>query len=281
MARMPTESLASCAGFSYLYFNRTDSFTFGLTRGGSSLDTYYWVSNWYTGGGSGSNLRIYYWPENGGTYFYVDRAINAYNFSGGSCASQDGAVTNWCTRLDPRWESPWISNAQFWGQNNAAFAGDSILGVAITAGPSGFTPFPYVVYEYFKLNSLTYLGNANTYNPGYAFAYPGCTVNVHGYVGCAMSWGGGTGTAHYYPGGFLLQQDNVSPSQPWAYSFYLWGSGNASGWGDYDVTLPFEPNVGPFITTIWAVGGTGAVTPHVVVFGRAHDLNGYNRWKAK
>jgi hypothetical protein len=281
MARLPTDAISSCAGFSYFYINRTDSFTFGLTRGGGSLDTYYWVSNWYTAGGSGANMRIYYWPENSSGYAYVDRAINAYAFTGGSCASQDGVVTNWCSRLDPRWESPWISNAQYRAQANGAFAGDSVLGVAITAGPGGGDPFPYVVYEYFKLNGLSYIGSDATFNTGFAFAYPGCTTNVHGYVGCAMSWGGGTGTTHYYPGGFILQQDNVSPTQPWAYSYLLFGSGNASAWGDYDVTLPFEPNVGPFISTLWAVNGSGVVTPHVVIFGRNHDIGGYNRWKSK
>lgn len=273
LARLPSDALSSCAGFGYLYTNRTDNFTFGLTRGGGSTDTFYWVSNWYNGGPtSGSNLRIYYWPESSNLYSYVDRGINAYTFSGGNCGSTDGVVTNWCSRLDPRWLSPWISYA------NPA---DPVLGVAISAGASGFSNgFPYVVYERFHLSSLSYIGSDQTYSTAFAFAYPGCTANVHGYVGCAMSWGGGRGTADYYPGGFLLQQDNVTPSQPWDYRFQLFGAGNASGWGDYDVTLPFEPAVGPFISTIWAVSG-GVVVPHVVIFGRNHDLGGYARWKSK
>src|SRR5579859_6151819 len=114
LARFPIDSLAACAGFSYSYLTRTDNFTFGLTYGASSLDTFYWVSNWYTAsGGSGTSERIYYWPENSGTYFYADRSVTAYNFSGGSCASQDGVVTNWCSRLDPRWETAWISRAEY------------------------------------------------------------------------------------------------------------------------------------------------------------------------
>ncbi len=281
LARFPIDSLASCSGFSYNYLTRNDNFAFGLTYGASSLDTFYWVSNWYTAsGGSGSSERIFAWPENSGSYTFNDVAVSAYNFSGGSCASQDGVVTNWCSRLDPRWETAWISRAEYNAQANSAFAGDTILGVALTAGPGGGDPFPYVIYEYFKLNSLSYIQTSATFNNGYAFAYPGCSPNVYGYVGCSMSWGGGTGTTHYYPGGLILVQDNISPTQPWAYSFNLYGSGNASAWGDYQVSQPFQPDVGPFITTEWAVNGSGTVVPHVVIWGRGRDTNGYKRWKS-
>src|SRR5262249_51074402 len=89
----------------------------------------------------------------------------------------------------------WISRAEYNAQANSAFSGDTILGVAITAGPGGGDPFPYVIYEYFKLNSLTYVQTSATFNNGFAFAYAGCAPNSHGYVGCSMSWGGGTGTS--------------------------------------------------------------------------------------
>jgi len=282
LARFPLDSLASCAGFGFNFLTRNDNFTFGLTYGNSSLDTFYWVSNWYTqSGGSGSSERIFRWAENSGTYFFNDIGVTAYNFSGGSCASQDGVVTNWCSRLDPRWETAWISRAEYNANANSAFAGDSILGVAITAGPGGGDPFPYVIYEYFKLNGLSFVQTSATFNNGFAFAYAGCAPNMYGYVGCSMSWGGGTGTTHFFPGGLILVQDNVSPTQPWAFSFNLFGSGNASAWGDYQVTQPVNPGVGPFITTEWAVNSSGVVTPHVVRWGRTHDQNGYARWKGK
>jgi hypothetical protein len=281
LARFPLDRLAACRDFSYDYFTRTDNFTFGLTQGGSSLDEFYWVADWYTGGGgSGKLIRIYRWPEDSRIYHIADVYINPYHFSGGSCGSEDGVVTDWCTRLDPRWMTAWISRAEYRGRADKKFYGEPVLGVSITAGPSDFTPFPYVVYEYFKLDSLTYIGNDQTYSPDFAFAYPGCTVNVHGYVGCVISWGGGTGDQHYYPGGFILTQDNLSPAQPWAYDFFLPGERNATAWGDYDVAEPFQPSVGPFIATAWKVGAS-QVEPHMVIWGRAHDSSGYQRWKAK
>lgn len=282
LARFPLDALASCAGFGYNYLTRNDNFTFGLTYGASSLDTFYWVSDWYTqSGGSGSSERIYRWAENSGTYFFNDIGVTAYNFAGGSCASQDGVVTNWCSRLDPRWETAWISRAEYNANNNAAFAGDTILGVAITAGPGGGDPFPYVIYEYFKLNALSFIQTSATFNDGFAFAYPGCAPDSFGYVGCTMSWGGGTGTTHYYPGGLILLQDNTSPTQPWVYDFNLFGAGNATAWGDYMVTQPLYPDVGPFLTTEWSVNSSGTVVPEVVIWGRGLDSNGDNRWKGK
>jgi hypothetical protein len=282
LARMPLDSLASCAGFSFSYLTRNDNFTFGLTYGDSSLDTFYWVSNWYTSsGGSGTSERIYAWPENSGSYTFTDVGVTAYNFSGGSCASQDGVVTNWCSRLDPRWETAWISRAEYNAQANSAFAGDDILGVSITAGPGGGDPFPYVIYEYFKLNSRSFIQTSSTFNDGFAFAYAGCAPNSAGYVGCAMSWGGGTGSTHYFPGGLVLLQDNISPTQPWAFSFNINGAGNASAWGDYMITQPWNPAAGPFVTTEWSVNNSGQVVPKMVIWGRGYDTNGYNRWKGK
>jgi hypothetical protein len=279
LARLPLDQLDSCSTVNYNYLTRNDTFTFGLTGPTSSLDTFYWVSNWYTSsaGTSGSDLRIFYWPENSGTYFFVDRAINAYNFSIAACGSPDGTITNWCSRDDPRWETPWISRAEYRAQANSAFAGDSVLGVAISAGPSSFDTNDYVVYEYFKLNALTYIGNDQTYNTTLAFTYAGCGVNEQGYTGCIESYGGGSSDDH--PATFLLLQDNISPTQPWGFDFVSAGAGNATAWGDYMVAQPYQPEIGAFIGTGWVVNSGGAVVPTVYVWGRGNDSNGYSNWK--
>jgi hypothetical protein len=118
--------------------------------------------------------------------------------------------------------------------------------VSTTAGPSGFSGGKnYVVYNYFKLNSLTHIGNDQTYSTGTNFAYGACAVNSEGYVGCAME----TGTNA--PGGLVLVQDATSPSQPWAYDFAVGAVGGASAGGDYVVVNPWNPGVGPFQTVLW------------------------------
>jgi len=254
-------------GFSFNFLTRNTEFTFALSQAPSSLNSFYWVSNWFLDGTTnGSNLRIFNWPENSGSYSATTRAINAYTFGTVSCGSP-----NWCSRLDPRWESAVISNAQYRGQANAAFAGDSILEVATTAGPSGFSSGKnYVVYNYFKLNSLTYIGNDQTFSTTTNFAYPGCAVNVMGYVGCAMA----TGTNA--PGGLIVLQDDINPTQPWGFSFTPGGISGASEWGDYIVTSPFNPAVGPFQTVLWRMNGSTS-EPFYIIWGRGRDKAGFDR----
>jgi len=202
------------------------------------------VSNWFLDGTvSGQNLRIFHWADNSGTYFWNTIKINPFNFSTAACGSP-----NWCSRLDPRYEAVVITPAEYRAQANSAFAGDQILEVAGTAGPSSFSGGKnYVVYNYFKLNSLAYIGNDQTYNPSVSFVYPSCAVNAKGYVGCAASWGLNA------PGGFIILQDNVNPTQPWGYDFVLGGISGASAWGDYTFTNPWYPSGGPFQTVLWNV----------------------------
>jgi hypothetical protein len=271
LARMPLDSLASCGGFGFSYLTRTTEFTFALAQQPSAHDQFYWVSNWMLDGTpNGNNLRIFWWPDNSGTYFWATKGINPYAFGTAACGSP-----NWCSRLDPRYESVVITPAEYRAQANSAFAGDQILEVAATAGPSSFSNSNnYVVYNYFKLNSLTYIGNDQTYSPSIAFAYPACAVNEKGYVGCALSQGLNA------PGGFILLQDNVSPLQPWGYNYPVKGISGASGWGDYNETNPWRPGGGPFETVLWNVNGT-TVQPYCIVWGRGSDTNDWSRWKNK
>ncbi len=147
--------------------------------------------------------------------------------------------------------------------------------MSTSAGPSGFSAGKnYVVYNYFKLNALSYIGSDQLYSTSTNFAYPGCGVNKYGHEGCAMMFGNNT------PGGFILLKDDVNPVQPWGDSFILGGISGASAGGDYVVTSPWNPAVGPFETVLWNVNGS-AVQPYWVVWGRTRDANGYNRWKAK
>jgi hypothetical protein len=82
------------------------------------------------------------------------------------------------------------------------------------------------------------------------------------------------------PGGLIVLQDDVNPTQPWGFDFVVGGVNGASAWGDYIVTSPFNPGVGPFQTILWNQGAS-AVQPYYVVWGRARDAGGYNRWKGK
>jgi hypothetical protein len=264
LMRLNLDQMTSCGSVGYSYLNRNDVFTFALSTTDTATVNYYWVSNWYISGGtSGSQLTIYTWAENSGTYFAYQRNINPYTFGNTSCP--------WCGRLDPRYEAVSISHSDFRG------FGDAWLEVAISAGPSGLTTRNYVVYEYFYLDSLGYIGNDQTYNTSTDFAYPGCAVNEKGSIGCSMV----DGNTSNRPGGLVVLKDDISPGQPWAYCFCLGDGGSTSqSWGDYDLTTAWNPGVGPFITTLWNYDGS-TVHPYVTIFGRNRDTQAYNYWKVK
>lgn len=268
LARLPLDAMASCSGLSFNFLTRSSEFTFALAQGGPH-DQFYWVSNWFLDGtSSGNNLRIFQWADNSGTYFFTTKGINAYTFGTVACGSP-----NWCSRLDSRYESVVITPAEYRAQANSAFAGDQILEVATTAGPSSFSNGQnYVVYNYFKLNTLAYIGNDQTYSTSNSFAYPGCNVNDKGYVGCALSFGSNA------PGGIIILQDNVSPTQPWGFNFWVPAISGASAWGDYNVTNPWRPGGGPFQTVLWNVNGS-TVQPYYIVWGRGSDNGDYLRWQ--
>lgn len=275
------DNLKACGTVGLTYLTRTDNFTFGMSNGESSTDTFCWVSNWYTSGsGSGTSERIFHWADNSNTYFFNDVAVAAYNFAGGSCASADGVVTNWCSRLDPRWETVSIGPSDWAANANSAYGGDDLLTVAITAGPAGADPFPYVIYEYFHAHGLGYIGTSSTFNDTFAFAYGGCSPNPEGDLGCSATYGGGTGTTHLFPAGISIIQDDVSPTQPWAFSFNQTGAGNATAWGDYELTQPDNPSFGNWITTEWFVNSSNQVRPQVLIFGRGRNTGGYGKWKS-
>jgi hypothetical protein len=130
------------------------------------------------------------------------------------------------------------------------------------------------VYNYFK-HSLSYIGSDATFNNSIPVAYPSCAVSTKGYVGCAMVQGDGG-----VPGGLIVLQDNVSPTQPWNYRSALGGIVSSSAWGDYTMTNPWYPGGDLFQTVLWNYNGS-SVQPYYTVWGRGADANEYARWKAK
>ena len=82
------------------------------------------------------------------------------------------------------------------------------------------------------------------------------------------------------PGGLIILQDNVNPTQPWGYDFVVGGISGASAWGDYTVTERWLPSGGPFQTVLWNVSGS-TVQPYYIVWGPGNDRNDWLRWRSK
>jgi hypothetical protein len=280
LARFPLSSLSLCSFASPSYVLRTDQAYFELAQG--ATDTMYWASNWYTSGsGNGSAARFYFWGEHTNSYTYQDKSIPAYNTGvTGDCASQDGVVTDFCLRLQPRGYALFRSRAGFKG------FGAPMLGYFIQAGPTSSSydtcdPFPYVEAVYFLLANMTLKQTENYYNCGYAVTWPSAAAPAQrGYIGVEFVYGGGIGTGgsavDYYPDDFFMILDTDIPNAPGA-TWFDSGRGNPVDWGDYTTVRPWNPDQLHWIAAGWYMDGTTAI-PEVVIFGKGRDHLSYVHW---
>jgi len=115
------------------------------------------------------------------------------------------------------------------------------------------------VYNYFKLNSLAYIGNDQRTTRS-ELRVSGMRGDERGYVGCALAQGANA------PGGIIILQDNTSPTSPWLQLRCGWISG-ASAWVDYNVTNPWHPGSGPFQRSS-GTSTAARVQPYLYVWGR-------------
>lgn len=293
--RTPIDPQTTCAGFGFNWVYRTTEFANAFVQ--AAGDTMYWGTNWTTDLTLGSSFRILRWDDNSGSYSWSDRSIDAFTFmfvnSGQNCGSADGVVLNWCQRTDSRMSGGGYLGIPSLGKTGNA--NDAIVGFAFNAKNDGAHPFPYIRRVYFRASDLAYLGASEFWGSWAAHLYPDLAPDARGHVGMVFAWGGGTGTSHYYPGSGVMVDDDVSPNQPWAYSFLTGGAGNpclnsdgTRRWGDYLTVRPYEPARYGWMAAIFRLtadaGSCGAAAPvsvQNVVFGRERDRQAYARWASK
>jgi hypothetical protein len=279
VARFPTQAMSTCAGFDYNYYYRTTEFAPSFIE--RATDAMYWGTNWTTNLTLGSTFRILRWADNATSATVYDRNITSYVFMSngtGNCASADGVVLNWCNRTDSRTTGP--------GYLGRSGSGEAVLGWAFNARQDSGHPFPYIRRIYFRASDLAYLGASEFWGNWAAHLYPALAANQRGHVGMAYAWGGGTGTAHYYPGSGVMIDDDVTPLQPWTSSFYQPGAGNPClnppdglrRWGDYLDVHPLYPGGNGWVASGFALtsdaGACNAaanVSVANVAFGRERD----------
>jgi hypothetical protein len=173
---------------------------------------------------------------------------------------------------------------------------DAIVGFAFNAANDGGHPFPYIRRVHFRASDLAYLGASEFWGGWAAHLYPDLAPDARGHVGMVFAWGGGTDTAHYFPASGVMMDDDISPAQPWAYSFLTAGNGNpclntADGlrrWGDYLTIRPHDPGGYGWIAATFRLtgnagscGATAPVNVRAVIFGRERDRGAYARWSGK
>jgi hypothetical protein len=191
--------------------------------------------------------------------------------SGQNCGSADGAVNNWCQRTDSR--------------ILGAARGDGKVRFSFNVKQTGTArPFPYTRMETFRESDLALLTSQDLFGTTVAHLYASMAPDALGHIGYVDSFGGGTGTVHFFPGALIGIVDNQAPDFPGSTSFFLFGSGGgclnaADGlrrWGDYNTARGGGTAAGTWTASSWARSssadvGCGTPTPislRNVLFGR-------------
>ncbi|MGH6812452.1 MAG: hypothetical protein ACREDM_08930 [Methylocella sp.] len=288
VARLPIDPQLTCSGFNYIYFNRTDlGFTWKPVSG--ATDVLYWGTNWF--GTLGSSFRVFKWAENSGTIFWFDRTLGTtFAFftrnSGQNCGSQDGVVKNWCQFADSRV----VGGARYSDPNGTA---QLVFSFNAKQGGPFSLPFPYTERVHFQESDFSYIGSDRIFSTGVAFQFTSLATDARGHIGMTTLFGGGTGTSHTFPSGWINLNDDVSPNQPWAGTANAFGAGNPclNGTlyrsGDFLTTRAYRPTNTLFLgynfvltADAGSCGSTAPVAAHEVVFGRKRDKHGgFQRWQ--
>lgn len=131
--------------------------------------TMYWAGHNTT-----SQLRVFSWPDSSGSYSWTDVNSTSYNNTNYTSEVKDG--TYW---LDPRPKGDAIIGAAF-KQSLGAFGGPpppDQLWFAWTAGRDSNFAQPYVRMVFIDDQQFKNVGEFETWNSDYVFAYPAFAVN--------------------------------------------------------------------------------------------------------
>ncbi len=301
--RLPLSSLhtppTACGSVAPTFYGRSTEFSNALVQ--PATDTMYWWTD-ARSTGTGSTIFIARWRDDAAAASFAGVSVTPFTYmtsGAGICGSADHVVLNWCQRTDSRPSGggyvaiPSVGEKVF--SSGVTYPNDAILGVAVNARQVAGHPFPFIRRFYFRTSTLGYLGYSENWSSTYAVLYPDMAPDARGHIGEVWAWGGGTGTTHYFPGSGFTINDDLSPTQPWNFSLYLRGAGNAClntsdntrRWGDYLTIRPWEPSRNAWLATGFrATANLGAcntnqpaVEVHNIVFGRSGDVASYNRWK--
>ncbi|MCU1455037.1 MAG: hypothetical protein JWN46_3183 [Acidimicrobiales bacterium] len=282
MARISLDDMKACIAPSFSYISRTDLFTLKVADG--SHDVAWAGSSTPLDGGLGAKMKVLRWPENSTTVTTYTPSIPAFTYmsnGGGNCASADAVVNNWCQRTDSR--------------ILGATRGEGNLYFSWSAQQSGTSrPWPYTRVTRISESFVSVQANIDMYSTTVARLYTSLAADHRGHIGYVNTFGGGTGTTHYFPSGTIGVVDDVNTAWPGATINVVTGGGggclntadNSFRWGDYNTVRAWPTGDGVWVATTFArtenssvtCGTFASVNVRNVVFGRTRDLGNYTRF---
>jgi hypothetical protein len=295
LLRISLDDLAACRPAHYDVILRTD-ITDALKVVQGITDVAYVGASSPTVG-KGRILRMLVWPENSQILKTVDRAIPTFSYieqlteseeigqvapatAPPNCASEDGTVDNWCAEANSGLLSAARGSGYLW------FAWDA-------RQYSDKRPFPYTRITQVRESDLGLAGSRDLYGLTVAHVLAALAPDRRGHIGLIDSFGGGTGSKHYFPGSMVGIFDDISPESP-SVNFFLFGQGDScffkggismGAWGDYNTIRGSYSADGVWTATSYARNDNNEiicpaianVTIKNINFGRERDRVNYER----
>jgi len=233
-----------------------------------------------TSSGLNNQFRVYWIFDDDTTLNFVDRTIAAYQFTNrftAHCPVPGGADP--CQRADQRVTGGALLH-QSPSPNGLGAAGDKLDFFWNVKEGNGFTR-PYVESASFHAGTIAYTLRKFIFNSTVAFFYAAEGANDRGSVGISVMgfWSAGSGVSPIH---YVGIDDDFNGNPP---GWEVYGTfGNSGNWtssnaGDYLRARMHSPSGVAWIASGYSYSSAaGQYLPHYVVFGRARDANGFNRF---
>ncbi len=276
LIRYSLTGMAGCGVSSFTWWSFSAGWTPALIE--NAREVMYMGDQIVTSSGLNDQFRVYWIYESDAVLSFVDRTIAPYTFTNrdASCPVPGGA--NPCLRADIRITGAVLShNTPL--PNNVGAAGDKIDFYWNVKAGNGF-PLPYVESAGFFADTIAYTLRKFIHNPSVTFWYAAAAANDREQVGLSLYQFNpvASGQNPYN----LIAIDDDYNTRPPGWEVYITYQA-ASAWaqnssGDYLRARKHAPAGTAWIASGAMKNAAGAFLPSYTVFGRARDVNGFNRF---
>ncbi len=276
LIRYSLTEMAACGSTPYTWWTFSSGWSPALIE--NAREVMYMGDQIVTSSGLNDQFRVYWIYESDAVLSFVDRTIAPYTFTNrdASCPVPGGA--NPCLRADIRITGAVLShNTPL--PNNVGAAGDKIDFYWNVKAGNGF-PLPYVESAGFFADTIAYTLRKFIWSNSVTFWYAAAAANDREQVGLSLYQFNPVATgANPYS---LIGIDDDYNSRPPGWELYItyaagsnWGVNSS---GDYLRARKHAPVGNAWIASGAIKNAAGAFIPSYTVFGRARDMNGFNRF---
>ena len=274
--RIPLTAMTACGSISYNFWTFAAGWSPALVE--NARETMFMGDQIVTSSGLNDQFRVYWIFDDSTTLNFVDRTIAPYTFTNGNASCPVPGGFNPCGRADQRIVGGVIQHNTPSPQGLGA-TGDRVDFYWNVAQGNGFA-LPYTESASFHGGTVLYQLRKFIWNAGLTFFYAAASANDRDHVGISLFQFNpvASGANPYHLIGIDDDYNGNPPGWELYVTFASASAWNSSTAGDYLRSRKHAPSGTAWVASSVARTGAGQFVPGYTVFGRARDLNGFNRF---